>query len=743
MSLPANKKLTELSDYRFHIAESGIYSISIAARCRSGEQIQKRGGEDLQIEIDRRAFREIPLISKPQYQDIPASWNGTLLKGAKQTVIFILHLQTGEHTITFIPQEGAAIEQKPVISRVQDPAAISFDPQEQAEDGDRRPWVTFAFIDLPLQSFSIDASVWWHWRDGDDIKLIIDGEVQKNTSPLSVFHRNWLWSAFPFLNGRQEKTFSPALPQGVHYIELWADRTPTLHHARFNLNGGANPVLRAKVLWDPAKLRPAPRIGPEDFGDIAKNERVVVLEKAVAGERVVNPNGIALSTDRWHKVKYKDREGYIYSLALEIAGEDRQTIEQIISAEAHSVEVDPAILLALADCESETLPYTVSWKKDDPKVDVAFGVMQLSKKIIEDLNNPSKPFYSPIDAHDVFNLQHNIRGGVRYFHHLYDTVYKNSKDRLRKAVAAYNAGSNIVSKDGSFHLELYGPETKRDVLCVERQLRRKTLQKISSRAKTASFLIFCLAVALWLNEEIVAPAVGMFIDSRSAAIMTAADHTHDVPQDLWGVPHAFPAASLNKGDTELIFFNQNGERIAHVPVGQLGSLGGMPITASLGNIWLNKGVLESPSNVFYFSATASALCHVTRESHGEDNCAASVYRFDANRNDLQIVLQSLEGSNNGLYLSPDASQLAIARSVMTSICSAEDYLTILSIADGATKEYDVVGKRDHDLNAITSMTWRDERHVIVAIEHSDQSNCTVSEPGPPRKETKTITLAAQ
>ncbi|MFY9463151.1 MAG: lytic transglycosylase domain-containing protein [Candidatus Sungiibacteriota bacterium] len=744
MSFPANKRITGSFDYHFHIPENGVYTISIAARCRSGEQIRKRGGEDLRIEIDGIAPREIPAASKPQYQDIPASWNGTLLRGAKQTVIFIMRLQAGEHTIAFIPQEGAAIEREPTLSPISNLAAINLDPEEHAEDGDRRPWFTFAFIDLPLDSFSIDASVRWHWRDGDDIKLVIDGEVQKNTSPLSVFHRKWLWSSFPFQSNRQEKTFSPVLPKGIHYIELWADRTPILHRARFDASGSGDASVKAKVIWQSTVLRTDHNtVSDIMVEDIPHGEWVVILERATRGERIKNSKGDFLSTNRWHKVKYGGDVGYIYSLALEMEGESQIAIQQIMAHEAEAVGMNPEILLALADCESNAFPYTVSWNRDNPKVEVAFGVMQLSKKLIEDLNNPSKPFYSPVDSDDVFNLHHNIRGGIRYFQHLYDTVYKNSKDRLRKSIAAYNAGTGNVPIDQAFNLGIYEGQTKRDVLCVERHLRRKTFQKILSRAKTASFLIFGLAAALWLNETMVAPALGMLIDNRSAAIMKAVDHAHGIPQDLWRIPHAFPAVSLNKGDTELIFFNRNGERTAHVPVGRLGSLGGMPITASLGNIWLNRGILEYHDGTFYFSATASALCHVTRESHGESNCAATVYRFDANTNDLRIVLRSLEGSNNGLYLSPDASRLAIARSVMTSICSAEDYLTILNLADGTTKEYDVVGKRDHDLNAITFVTWRDERHAVIAIEHSDQPNCTVPEPGPPRKETKAITLTAQ
>ena len=179
MSLPVNNKLTERFDYHFHISESGVYAISVAARCRSETQIQKSGGEDLRVEIDGIAFREIPALLKPQYQDIPVSWNGTRLKGLKQTVVFVLHLDAGEHAITFIPQTDAVIENEPRIKLMEDFTSIEFDPEERAEDGDRRPWFTFAFIDLPLRSFSLDASVGLHWRDREDIKLILDGATQQ------------------------------------------------------------------------------------------------------------------------------------------------------------------------------------------------------------------------------------------------------------------------------------------------------------------------------------------------------------------------------------------------------------------------------------------------------------------------------------------------------------------------------------------------------------------------------------
>ncbi len=434
------KKITERFDYALRVPEIGIYSISIAARCHSGEQTGTRGGENLRVEIDGRAFREIPSVSKPQYQDIPASWNGTLLKGAKQTVIFILYLRAGEHTITFIPQEGASIEREPVISLIQDLSAINFDPEEQAEDGDRRPWFTFAFIDLPLASFSIDASTRWHWRDGDDIKLIIDGEIQKNTSPLSVFHRNWLWSSFPFQNERQEKTFTPALLKGIHYVELWADRTPTLHRAKFNASqSDASTNVHAKVVWESAKLRMAPHIAPTDLGSIAKDERLVILEKAVVGDRIVTPSGNVLTTDRWHKVRYKNQEGYIYSLALEIDAEDKQSIRELIIQKSQEIGEDHCLMLAVAQRESKFFPYEVSDKG-------AWGVFQLKEDAVTDVNATFRKNFS-----DRFDMLQNIEAGILYFQ-IVKKRYEGKDYFEERCLAAWNRGWRRVNPDKPFLL---------------------------------------------------------------------------------------------------------------------------------------------------------------------------------------------------------------------------------------------------------------------------------------------------
>jgi len=214
----------------------GLYAISITARCQSGKLLGLWGGENLRVEIDDVQFREIPPEKKNQKFDIPPAWNGTVLQGRAKTVIFLLALNKGEHTLKCIPNPSATIEDYSVIP-IKDSHNIVFELNTQAEDGDRRPWYTFALINLPLHSLSVDIAVNWHWFDGDDAKLVVDGETEEKLE--NKRWKNWYWHATTgqvFSGAKREgHSFQKELSQDIHYIELWADRTPMLHTVTLNL----------------------------------------------------------------------------------------------------------------------------------------------------------------------------------------------------------------------------------------------------------------------------------------------------------------------------------------------------------------------------------------------------------------------------------------------------------------------------------------------------------------------------
>src|SRR3989344_2692072 len=152
------RRITEPFAHPVLIDKSGLSTISINATCRSGKQIGHYGGEDLRVEIDHIQLREIPPVSKTQKFNIPPAWSGTQLQGLPKTVVFVLQLTAGKHTLQFIPYRGAEILAEPTVTPIDDPGAITLMTEQQAEDGDRRPWFTCALINLPFRSISIDVS---------------------------------------------------------------------------------------------------------------------------------------------------------------------------------------------------------------------------------------------------------------------------------------------------------------------------------------------------------------------------------------------------------------------------------------------------------------------------------------------------------------------------------------------------------------------------------------------------------
>ncbi len=248
----------------FSLNQFGLYSLSITARCERNQ--------DLRVIIDEFEPTEIPQLKNVQHFRIPPTWNGTELNGLAKTVVFILPLNQYQHTLNFIPQKGATIE-RIEIKPCNDTQNILFMLEQQAESGKGRPWVTFALINLPLRAVVAEASVSWHFWNGDDVKLIIDNQIEPD--PSSKKMKNWIWSArfWQILTGakREQKNFTKNLPVGIHYLEFWADQTPILHQVSLDLGG--------------VQLKRIPTVNdPEWTGDFADDTNQIILTRALFGE---------------------------------------------------------------------------------------------------------------------------------------------------------------------------------------------------------------------------------------------------------------------------------------------------------------------------------------------------------------------------------------------------------------------------------------------------------------------------
>lgn len=226
------KKIKNEYSYKFSTENGGIFSVNIEASCQNGKFFGLFGGEDLRVEINGIKQREIPAKGRAQYFNIPSAWNGTVLRGLKKTVVFILNLHKGDHEIKFYPKKGAVITREPTIVQIKPGQAII--QNIQAENGDRRPWSTIALIDLPLKTLDISATCEKRSKDSDDLKLIIDDRIEKNKE-LNWWGKNWLWQGRQLQGYTKEFRFYTNLKKGDHYIEFWADRMPVLNSVHLDL----------------------------------------------------------------------------------------------------------------------------------------------------------------------------------------------------------------------------------------------------------------------------------------------------------------------------------------------------------------------------------------------------------------------------------------------------------------------------------------------------------------------------
>lgn len=204
----ANKRtINKVEDINFTVNSAGIYIIKIAARATNTEI--------LKVKIDQK-----------EYVNKPAIFSGRELKGLKKSVFWVLSLNSGSHTVSLIPQSAGTLEQIKVY-----PFTRELLINNQAEDGDRRPWITFVLVGLGLTQIVVNLTLKRRFRDSDDVKVVIDGQTKRNTR--SLLHKLWYFVASIFLGEFQSEIFILNFSGGVHYLELWADRMPVLKTAVF------------------------------------------------------------------------------------------------------------------------------------------------------------------------------------------------------------------------------------------------------------------------------------------------------------------------------------------------------------------------------------------------------------------------------------------------------------------------------------------------------------------------------
>lgn len=228
-------------EYRFEILEDGLYAIEISARAKNWLQNTLRfisffQDDDLAVEIDGRTFPK--LNGSRGLFNGEAAWNGNQLAGLRKVVVFVNHFNAGNHVLRFHARHSPKLEAIK-IHREASGQELVFDKAkfDSVEQGNRRPWLCFVFIDRAVKDITVHASAGKSRGDDDDLQLRIDGERQINNTPKS--HTYWYWCG-RVLNG-QTRTVKQEinLSADLHYIELWADNSPTLKSVEFNFDKDA------------------------------------------------------------------------------------------------------------------------------------------------------------------------------------------------------------------------------------------------------------------------------------------------------------------------------------------------------------------------------------------------------------------------------------------------------------------------------------------------------------------------
>ncbi len=222
------QKLLNPFKYQFSVNSDGLYSISILAVCKKKNY--------LRVEIDGVALKGILPKSRNEFFNIPSSWNGNELKNTAKTVVFVVKLSKGSHNLDFIPKGQAEIILEPTITKLNNAGLITILKDVQSEERNCQPWITVALIDISISVLDISASCQKRFLDSDDVKLIIDGKIQKNAKSI-LRGKNWFWRGWQLKGKTQANRFDLNFPSSVHFVELWADRMPRLESLELEVCG--------------------------------------------------------------------------------------------------------------------------------------------------------------------------------------------------------------------------------------------------------------------------------------------------------------------------------------------------------------------------------------------------------------------------------------------------------------------------------------------------------------------------
>ncbi len=195
-----------------------------------------------------------------------------------QIIYIMIFLQGKNHTLSLERRQknGSLTLESFMVFIWQPNTQLTLDINNQAEDGERRPWITNVLNKLSFRSLTYNITYSRRKRDSDDVKIIIDNIIQASLLK-TIKYKFWrlIGSFLPLFapTKTETETITTNLPQQNHIIEFVADRMPVLHRLALNFGSPPIPPVRTPTVDDPGWT-----------GDFADDPDKIILARALFGE---------------------------------------------------------------------------------------------------------------------------------------------------------------------------------------------------------------------------------------------------------------------------------------------------------------------------------------------------------------------------------------------------------------------------------------------------------------------------
>lgn len=257
----------------FEISKNGRYVIAVTALCKNGKQNNTGDDDDLRISINGYEFGKSEINSEYiSYNGFgtSAAFDGASLKGSQKTVYFFVDLdeeleslfwfnENRQHTIKFYADGKPEIKKIKVFQLAKNESfKLENQTPKNAINTNKKgiPWMTFVFLGTQPRSIILNAkcrsSKQKAGMDGDNIKVLVNGNILKNTkASTSDKYKNFYFSG----DQNQGKNQTLILKADKFHrienaLELWYDQTPIIEGLEIEFFENKELFLEELNMWD-------------------------------------------------------------------------------------------------------------------------------------------------------------------------------------------------------------------------------------------------------------------------------------------------------------------------------------------------------------------------------------------------------------------------------------------------------------------------------------------------------------